>query len=155
MNEAYAFSATLSGCSKKSSFRHWPMLSAEICVLAMLHLAPATLGHLLLGAIGRMDMVERATALTDHIRNASVRSFRSLAWMDANTSKANVERMDSVTSVDGISAHLLRPAAADKSYDFLPSFSKDAGTFGRQLLEAHRRRFPQAPATLVHRSRQG
>nr|XP_054923184.1 uncharacterized protein LOC126524276 [Dermacentor andersoni] len=90
MNEAYAFSATLSDCSKKLLFRDSPVLSAKICVSAMLQLAPAAMGHLLLRAIGRMDMVKQAAALTEHIRNASVRSFRSLAWMDANTSKANV-----------------------------------------------------------------
>ncbi|KAH6934346.1 hypothetical protein HPB50_023038 [Hyalomma asiaticum] len=49
--------------------------------------------------------------------------------------------MTSVLSVDGITTHLLQPAAADKSYDFLPSFSKDEGAFGHQLLEARRRRF--------------
>ncbi|XP_065301396.2 neprilysin-1-like isoform X4 [Dermacentor albipictus] len=90
MNMAYAFSATLSGCSKKSRFRDSPLLSAEICVDAMLQLAPAAMGHLLLRAVGHMDMVKQAAALTEQIRNASVRSFRSLAWMDANTSKANV-----------------------------------------------------------------
>ncbi|KAH7960770.1 hypothetical protein HPB49_023279 [Dermacentor silvarum] len=107
----------------------------------MLQLAPAAMGHLLLGAIGRMDMVKQAAALAEHIRNASVRSFRSLAWMDANTSKANVDRMTSVVIVDGMTTHMLQPDAADKSYDFLPSFSKDAGSFGDQLLEARRRRF--------------
>nr|XP_050028437.2 endothelin-converting enzyme 1-like [Dermacentor andersoni] len=141
MNEAYAFSATLSDCSKKLLFRDSPVLSAKICVSAMLQLAPAAMGHLLLRAIGRMDMVKQAAALTEHIRNASVRSFRSLAWMDANTSKANVDRMTSLVIVDGITTHLLQPGAADRSYDFLPSFSRDAGAFGDQLLEARRRRF--------------
>ncbi|XP_065301393.2 endothelin-converting enzyme 2-like isoform X2 [Dermacentor albipictus] len=141
MNMAYAFSATLSGCSKKSRFRDSPLLSAEICVDAMLQLAPAAMGHLLLRAVGHMDMVKQAAALTEQIRNASVRSFRSLAWMDANTSKANVDRLTNVVIVDGIATHMLQPGAADKSYDFLPSFSKDAGAFGYQLLEARRRRF--------------
>ncbi|KAH6934347.1 hypothetical protein HPB50_023039 [Hyalomma asiaticum] len=101
LDEAYAFSATLSGCSKRYDFRESPVLSAEICVLAMLHLAPAALGHLLLRAIGRMDMVQQAAALTDHIRNASVRSFKSLSWMDAKTSKANVVRLiNYVTQAD-------------------------------------------------------
>ncbi|XP_065301394.2 endothelin-converting enzyme 2-like isoform X3 [Dermacentor albipictus] len=51
------------------------------------------------------------------------------------------DRLTNVVIVDGIATHMLQPGAADKSYDFLPSFSKDAGAFGYQLLEARRRRF--------------
>ncbi|XP_075530515.1 neprilysin-11-like [Dermacentor variabilis] len=154
MDEAYAFSATLSGCSKKENFRDSLLVSADICVIAMLQLAPAALGHVLLGAVGSMDMVKRSAALTEHIRNASVRSFQTLGWMDANTSRANMvrtdgdnqklvaqDRMMSIVSVDAVPAHLLDTAAVDKNYDFLPSFSEDAGTFGWQLLEARKRRF--------------
>ncbi|KAH6943978.1 hypothetical protein HPB50_001087 [Hyalomma asiaticum] len=90
MDEAYAFSATLSECSKVINYRDLPVVSAEICVNTMLKLAPAALGHLLLDAIGRVGMVKRTAALTESIRNASVRSFQTLAWMDANTSRANV-----------------------------------------------------------------
>ncbi|XP_070384489.1 uncharacterized protein [Dermacentor albipictus] len=71
MDEVYAFSATLSSCSKRENFRDSPVVSAEICVTAMLQLAPAALGHVLLGAIGSMDMAKRSAALTEHIRNAS------------------------------------------------------------------------------------
>ncbi|KAL1426664.1 hypothetical protein MTO96_018135 [Rhipicephalus appendiculatus] len=141
MDEAYGFSATLSECSKRVGLRDSPVVSADICVNSMLQLAPATLAHILLGALGRMGMVKRSGEITENIRNASIHSFETLAWMDANTSKANVERMNSIVSVDGVPAHLLDPAAVDRDYDFLPSFAPDDGAFGRQLLEARKRRF--------------
>ncbi|XP_037561258.1 neprilysin-1 [Dermacentor silvarum] len=122
MDEAYAFSATLSDCSKREHFRDSPVENAKICVNTMLQLAPAALGHVLLGAVGRMDMVKRSASLTEHIRNAS-------------------DRMMSIVSVDAVPAHLMDKAAVDQNYDFLPSFSEDAGAFGRQLLEARKHRF--------------
>ncbi|XP_075737729.1 neprilysin-1 isoform X2 [Rhipicephalus microplus] len=90
MDEAYAFSATLSECSKRISLQDSPVVSADICVNSLLQLAPAALAHLLLGAIGHKGMVKRSGEITENIRNASVHSFENLAWMDANTSKANV-----------------------------------------------------------------
>ncbi|KAH7984198.1 hypothetical protein HPB52_017924 [Rhipicephalus sanguineus] len=128
-------------------FLLWGVLSryekimADVLLVLGWKLAPAALGHILLGAIGRMGMVRRSGAITEHIRNASIHSFETLAWMDANTSKANVERMMSIVSVDGVPAHLLDTAAVDRNYDFLPSFAPDDGAFGRQLLEARKRRF--------------
>ncbi|KAL3246157.1 hypothetical protein MRX96_057893 [Rhipicephalus microplus] len=150
MDEAYAFSATLSECSKRISLQDSPVVSADICVNSLLQLAPAALAHLLLGAIGHKGMVKRSGEITENIRNASVHSFENLAWMDANTSKANVERMKSIVNVDGVPAHLMDPVAVDKVYDFLPSFAPDDGAFGRQLLEARKHRFEKLRRMMYH-----
>lgn len=129
--------------------------SATYCLALTNEVAPYALSRFLWDSLQLSDAIKNTANVWGAVRNATLKYFSDMHWMDKETAKGAVNHVSRLISVIGQPEHLKSASALDEYYDHLPDFTQP---FIHSWLNASQRRMnkykrllKEDPNVAVHR----